>query len=129
MVLFHPVSYQDQIIRAQLTVDRLTITEHIDRRYWSCKLLQRQATISQPLRELMQEVYCYYLMGACGEVQPVASWMLDSQLAFSCLECACEAQPDVLYLCSMLLLGFEAPFRVSVSTSIARMGQHITAHS
>ena len=90
MVLFHPGIYRDQITM-DIGVDRLTITEHIDtveQQY------SRQAAVNEPFRESCRRLLM--LLDECFSA--VHQWLPGArpQLAFPCLECAREAQPDIL---------------------------------
>ena len=90
MVLFHPGIYRDQITM-DIDVDRLTITEHID----TVELqYSRQATANEPFRESCRRLLL--LLDEC--FSEVHQWLPGArpQLAFSCLECAHEAQSDIL---------------------------------
>ena len=110
MVLFHPGIYRDQIT-VDIGVDRLTITEHID----TVELqYSRQATISEPFRESCRRLLLL-LDGCFSEVH---QWLpgVRPQLAFSCLECACEAQPDILSRAKF------CPFTLEQSV---HLGQHL----
>ena len=89
MVLFNPV-YRDQITM-DIGVDRLTITEHID----TVELqYSRQASADEPFRDSCRRLLL--LLHEC--FSDVHQWLpgVRPQLAFPCLECAREAQPDIL---------------------------------
>ena len=90
-VLFHPGIYRDQITMRIGEVDRLTITEHtetIELQY------SRRAIISEPFRESCRRLL--KLLHEC--FSDVYQWLPGAtpQLAFLCLDCAHEAQPDIL---------------------------------
>ena len=90
-VLFHPGIYRDQITMRIGEVDRLTITEHtetIELQY------SRRAIISEPFRESCRRLL--KLLHEC--FSDVYQWLPGAtpQLAFLCLDCAREAQPDIL---------------------------------
>ena len=90
-VLFHPGIYRDQVTMCIGEVDRLTITEHtetIELQY------SRRAIISEPFRES-----CRTLLKLFHECfSDVLQWLPGAtpQLAFLCLDCVREAQPDIL---------------------------------
>ena len=92
-VLFLPRIYRDQITMRIGEVDRLTITEHtetIELQY------SRRAIISEP--EPFRES-CRRLLKLLDEsFSDVYQWLPGAtpQLAFLCLDCAREAQPDIL---------------------------------
>ena len=90
-VLFHPGIYRDQITMRIGEVDRLTITEHtetIELQY------SRRAIIGEPFRESCRRLL--KLLDEC--FSDVYQWLPGAipQLAFLCLDCAREAQPDIL---------------------------------
>ena len=90
-VLFHPGIYRDQITMRIGEVDRLTITEHTE----TIELLySRRAIISEPFRESCRSLL--KLLDEC--FSDVLLWLPGAtpQLAFLCLDCVREAQPDIL---------------------------------
>ena len=90
-VLFLAGIYRDQITMRIGEVDRLTITEHtetIELQY------SRRAIVSEPFRESCRRFL--ELLDEC--FSDVYHWLPGAtpQLAFLCLDCAREAQPDIL---------------------------------
>ena len=116
--------YRDQITMRIGEVDRLTITEHtetIELQY------SRRAIISEP--EPFRES-CRRLLKLLDEsFSDVYQWLPGAtpQLAFLCLDCAREAQPDILSRAKFCPFSLE--FTEHQSTSPVSDGSYIATHS